>query len=726
MLNCRASSWRCLRALQPSPLRPSLASSLVVHSRSQHTRSDRDTFKHGAARNPDRGARGESQPKKAPWSLSLEAFRQRRAAKTSLSTIPVMQEDKDLKAGDMWLGKRDGSIPAAEWNARKKELQWLKDPLEIATFVKKELRKDRADEMLQLVRMASHSMQVIVSWNHLIDYHMFHGKMSAAMKIYTEKRAQFPDSYTYTIILRGLSNNVGRGDVATKAITVYHSMLAPNSRVQPTILHTNAVLRVCARALNLDALWGVVAKMPQSGPGAADAITYTTILNAIRQSLLVDVPTDENAEEIASRREKGVVEGRRIWEEVIGKWRNADLVMEEELVCSMGRLLLVGSRPRDWDDVLSLIEQTMDIPRLVPRLGTLARKAAGVPDLRAPHTLINYKQDDQLESIDGHKRGDEFLAVKSSGAGKRSLVYAQPGNNTLSLVLEACQKVVAVEAANAYWNTITDHTTYGVVPDVNNLNFRFRLMRQNRASTAAITLLKDDFLAAGLQLSPGTCRIIMSTCVRDRNNHRSLQNASELLSIMLAKLPDVDSKTVSMYTKLVVGFPLLKGDDLIESLSILQPIIKNIRLQLSVGSEDRVGGKGAVRLHPEKRQEAIDALRGIYGIYDKLLGSDLIAKDAHKPFMVERARLSAFMARVTYKDGYSRRDMYQDVVEGSPDAADAAPRWLGRKRGDGDERGGAPQVGNSSGGESRTRPAFRIRTQGLRRPSNGQNDSRID
>jgi hypothetical protein len=201
-----------------------------------------------------------------------------------------------------------------------------------------------------------------------------------------KKRAQFPDSYTYTIILRGLSINAHLSGVLSKALSVYHSLSAPNSRVEPSIIHTNAALRVCARALDMDALWGIAGKIPESGPQAANATTYLTIINAVRQNLLLDPPKGETAEETAERRERGIVEGRRLWEGIVARWRNADLKIDEELVCGMGRLLLIGSRPRDWDDVLSLLEQTMDIPRLVPRLGTPGREAAGLPRIKHPGT----------------------------------------------------------------------------------------------------------------------------------------------------------------------------------------------------------------------------------------------------------------------------------------------------------------------------------------------------
>lgn len=472
-----------------------------------------------------------------------------------------------------------------------------------------------------------------------------------------KKRAQFPDSYTYGILLRGLSNNAHLSGVTARAMTVYQSMFAPNSRVEPTIIHTNAALRVCARTLDMDALWTVVAKIPQSGPGAADEITYTTIINAIKQSLLVDVPKDESAEETAARRDTGVVEGRRIWEEIIQKWRNADLVVEEGLVCSMARLLLVGSRPQDWDDVLSLIEQTMDIPRFVPRLGSEARTVEGVPRLRAPYTPKDYKMDDDRLAPKGeHKRGDEFLAIVPRGSEKSSLAYATPGNNTLSVVMEACQRLLALKAAEKYWNTITDPTTYNVIPDVNNLNFRLRGFRQARASTAALRSVKEDFLAKNLRPPLSTFRIVMSTCVRDKNNHNSLRNANEVLALMLSCLNDADAVVVTMYAKLAISFPLAKADDLVECLTALQPVIQSIRLQFIVGAEDPKDRRGAVPLSGYRHRDSVEALQSIYGIYDKLLMSNIVEKSRQAPFIGERSRLAAFLARISFKGDSSKEN----------------------------------------------------------------------
>jgi hypothetical protein len=463
-----------------------------------------------------------------------------------------------------------------------------------------------------------------------------------------KKRAQFPDSHTYTILLRGLSINAQTSGTLEKALVIYHSLFAPNSRTEPSIIHTNAVLRVCARALNLDAMWGIAAKIPETGPASANAITYITILNAIRQDAILGRPSGETEDEAAARRERSVVEGRRTWEIIINKWRNANLVIDEELVCAMGRLLLVGARPRDWDDVLSLVEQTMDIPRLVPRVDTPERHQAGVPRLRGPNVLKQFRfDDDHLTPDQSPMRGDEFLPVSpknTGGSAANRLAYVLPGNNTLSLVQEACQKVVASKAAQGYWDTLTDPGTYKVMPDLENLHHYLRNLRLFRASTTAVKVVEDEIIGRGFEPRPATFRIAMSTCVRDKNNHNSLNNAGRLLQAMLKKLPDIDARAVSMYATLAIKFPLANTQDIVKALTILKPVISSLRLQLSVGGERKTQrGVGTAMLSREARLETYNALCQVYGVYDRLLLSNMIPEEQTAPFKKERAILSAFI-----------------------------------------------------------------------------------
>lgn len=471
-----------------------------------------------------------------------------------------------------------------------------------------------------------------------------------------KKRAQVPDSHTYLILLRGLANNAHHTSALTHALSTYHSMSAPNSKVAPAILHTNAMLKVCSRANNMDALWGVASKIPERGPGAANNLTFTTILNAIRQSLLVGVPVGLSEEETAARREEAVVQGRRIWEDVISKWRAADIFLDEELVCAMGRLLLVGSRPRDWDDVLSLVEQTMNIPRLVPRLGSEARAAAGLPTLRAPSVPEAYRKPDKHDSPSADKpRGEEFLhpTPKTVGGSKAtsSLAYATPSNNTLSLIQEACLKIVARNATTEYWNLLTDPQAYGIVPDLNNLHMRLRILRQNRASHAALETLQHDIVGRGIAAYAGTFRIAMSACVRDKLNPHALAHAGAILDLMMATLPDADAKAVAMYADLAFGAPAGAGAAVVAALDRLELPLRSLRVQLTLGAERWDGVASTAALRGERREDALAAVRMVYRLHDRLLLRGEVAGGEAVMWKARRARLSSFINRIVWKDG---------------------------------------------------------------------------
>lgn len=118
----------------------------------------------------------------------------RQATGTRNKAVTILS--KSSKTGERRkLGRRDPSVPIKQWRHRKHELQYLHDPVDLARFVKQQLGKEKDTEMLQLVRMASHSMSCVVSWNHLIDYYLSKGKSSQAVKVYNDVRPIAHSSY---------------------------------------------------------------------------------------------------------------------------------------------------------------------------------------------------------------------------------------------------------------------------------------------------------------------------------------------------------------------------------------------------------------------------------------------------------------------------------------------------------------------------------------------------
>src|SRR2546423_11074543 len=163
-----------------------------------------------------------------------------------------------------------------------------------------------------------------------------------------KKRGHKPDAHTYTIMLRGFAANARKPQAAQNALAVYNSMFAPNSAVTPNIIHTNAVINVCARCKDMDALWSIAGRLPERGTGAPDKWTFTTILNALAGNAQMrasqvqqgrrDKDDGEVDEQVRNAFDEAVADGRKLWGDVVERWRRGDLMVDQPLVCAMGRL----------------------------------------------------------------------------------------------------------------------------------------------------------------------------------------------------------------------------------------------------------------------------------------------------------------------------------------------------------------------------------------------------
>lgn len=68
----------------------------------------------------------------------------------------------------------------------KKQLQHMDDPWKIAQYVEAALAKDRFDEALLLTKTAGKDRQVVVAWNHLINYLLGKQQLKNAIKLYND------------------------------------------------------------------------------------------------------------------------------------------------------------------------------------------------------------------------------------------------------------------------------------------------------------------------------------------------------------------------------------------------------------------------------------------------------------------------------------------------------------------------------------------------------------
>ncbi|KAK5169577.1 uncharacterized protein LTR77_005554 [Saxophila tyrrhenica] len=618
MLECRACVWRCIRAIagdsrqaQALYRRPLLLTPQIEQ-------------------NPFRRHASTAVATTPPAEDLLVPGRQ-----------PVVDKPESQTDGD----KQQKTVPVANERHLKTELRYLQDKVKLAEHVHYTLRCDKPEKALDLCRLASKQQEVIVSWNHCVDWYIQRGKVDEAIKIYNEmkKRAQFPDGHTYSLLLRGLAKPPYSGEPVkdshvAKALSIYYSMSSPTSRAEPNIIHTNGVLKVCSAALDMDALWGVVSKLPEHGARSPDHITYAILLDGIRHGAFGKDPTNVPAESLAANRTKAVQEGRAIWRDVIKKWRGAEIHIDERLVCAMAQLLFISSRIQDWDDVLNLVQQTMKIPRQLAPLDSPQRHIEHVPQ----ENDLRQAEPEQEEDSDGYTdtpTTKAFLPVQST-----SLSFVQPGNAILNILVNGCTLLRSPKAASAYWGLLTEPSgPYAIKPDLSNFHTYLRLLGKNRSSARAVALLQQ-ISSFNIQPTAITFRLVMGICDRDKNNPNMLENARTIIDLMESTLADLDVRTLIKYLNLVLLSD--DGPKIIFAVNRLDSIIHNLRSRVTYGAH-KTGT--ATEQHMLDKEETLFFFRTLVGVIDTLNRRELVPREAHSHWQGRRAQLDAFIQRSNTK-----------------------------------------------------------------------------
>ncbi|KAI8628665.1 hypothetical protein F5Y19DRAFT_109275 [Xylariaceae sp. FL1651] len=432
----------------------------------------------------------------------------------------------------------DEVVPAvgrsAEWAARK-ELDYLKDPLHIANRVRKALDKDDFDHAALITRKASKDTKVAVSWNHLIDYQLNKGRLHTALKLYNEmkKRAQQPNVQTFTIIFRGCARSEHPKLAVSEAVKLYQNMLSVG-RIKPNTIHLNAVLHVCAKVEDLDSMFTILQSSTE-GLRTPNNMTYTTIFNALRAKANKTPSADLTEDEINEGKASAIKRAKAIWEEVIARWWAGSLIIDEELVCAMGRILLMG----DYQDAVAveaLIEQTMMIPKEDAESLSLPESGS-----KRNNTLTSRGESKVLTSTNNRS------VTKAPGA--PAVTHALPGNNSLSLILASLEKTGRTSKALRYWGMFTKH--YGVVPDTNNWTQLLKVFSRGKNSARTVAYLQN---IPGNLLTSRHVRTAMNTCLRDNLNRTAFHNATEILGIMQKNLSSPDVQTLRTYLQVAHAY----------------------------------------------------------------------------------------------------------------------------------------------------------------------------
>ena len=623
---------------------------------------------------------------------------------------------KAVKRGDDEK-KRPHAIAIENKSALLKELDWLPDRVKLAEHVHYVLRCNDPEKALNLCRLASKREEVIVSWNHVVDWYMRNGKFDDALKTYNEmkKRGQFPDAHTYTLLLRGFattqhSDHIVSSKNVSRAVNLYNSLSSPTSRVKPNIYHTNAVLKVCAEGNDMDALWGIVSKMPERGSAAPDRVTYGIIINAIKKSAFGYYGhKNSTIDAVPARQDRAISEARAVWKDMIARWRSAEVTFDEQLVVEMARLLLGSSRIQDWDDVFNLIQQTMNIERLIPPLGSPDRKVEHVPQLQTPENeTVPERDDDGWEETPS---GKAFLPVKAyskdSANFRRTmrLFWVRPGNQTLSQLLQACIQLRIPKTAGQYWDVLTS-APHDVKPNYSNFHTMLRLLRRNRASAKALALVRDAMPSAGQEPTSMSYVLAMVTCVRDMKNSNSLGFAKELVDLMEKRCDPTTSQNFSVESVVLYLMLSLSTDSaarITETLDHVHPLMHKLMVraetELDPPTIRTAKDTSEAQMKARDNQLLLHLFRTTSGVINALQDCKMLSPEDSVAFTKKKAQYDRFVSRM----------MLKQQVEGNATSIAAMPHRLKRSGGE-----GASQDGGFAGegdvapvSTGRTEPALR-------------------
>ncbi|KAL2815721.1 hypothetical protein BJX63DRAFT_156957 [Aspergillus granulosus] len=515
------------------------------------------------------------------------------------------------KAQDHLVQVATGKGEPANRKMIQMELKWIKDRVQLAQRVRRLLNNDDIGFAAALVHAAQiQGLDCAASWNEILGYCMDKGSPVAAWKFWNKmkKLGNRPTAYSYTIMLHGISQNERYPGFhpMDMALKIYRGVEAPNSTVKPSIIIGNAMLGVCSRHNDMDTLWEIAGELPEEGPGSPDDVTYTIILNAIRGSVQKAVEslrtsTATTKDMVRRRRLLGVAEGKKIWRDVVYRWKKGEIQMKDQLVAAMTGILLEGPEERHLYEVFKLYQQTTGIPdfsgtpgdtlsmRLIAHRNSLVfGTVEDVPfvDVAEERTAdaIGIKPEGMAEVQEEERGGfqDVFEPVVAwnvepylqengnpPATPSKGPMYMPISNRTLTRILDVALLTNDFGAiGKRYWDHLTqDAISYRITPDTLSGLAYLRILRLTRSTKRAVGVIREKMVPTG-NASGVIFHIGMSVCRRDRKNFNILLLANELIALMDKSLVLPDARAVTGYIVLINFLadsaqllPALKGLD---------------------------------------------------------------------------------------------------------------------------------------------------------------------
>ncbi|EMR10758.1 hypothetical protein PNEG_00907 [Pneumocystis murina B123] len=384
--------------------------------------------------------------------------------------------------------------------------------------IKMLLNRGNITDAIIKVRNHNQNVSCTVSWNHIIDYCMNNGRVNLAFKCFNEmkKRSHFPNSHTFTILLRGLSMNSKHPRSFSYAFHIYKSLWSSKYTDRLSIIHTNAMLQVCAVTKQSQAAFEVFEEVSKSNL-VADSITYTILFNILSHENMKNI-------NVYDKRQK-------LLRKVIEAWNMRGFVVDESLICSISLCFLQGKKRKDSDFVFTLVERFFGIKRMIPPLQEKA------------DILIN-----------------DFNLNPSLSESQ----YIKISNKGLNIILLACLLLKKEKYGIEYWDFIIKN--YGLVPDYNNYyNYFLLLIRTKLRST--IDKVIENIIQKQVSLENNVILLYMKACNKNRT-HSDYIIAKTILKIVILHKMKINLFIIDLF--LQIANNTVSKDDILDLLNLLQ------------------------------------------------------------------------------------------------------------------------------------------------------------
>ena len=448
-----------------------------------------------------------------------------------------------------------------------------------------------------------------------------------------KKRGGKPNARTYTILLTGLrdSPKLPGFNPVQVAEGIYDSISAPNSEVKPDIIHTNAMLSVCQYRNDIESLWRIAGKLSEQGTGAPNMTTYTVILGALQFNAREEIKKMDvnDMDKIFARKSQLINDGKRVWADIVYRWKDEEIVPDSQVTNSMAELLTEGATEQDYYDVFSLYHQTMGIPILGSKPPESAKgkpsrawenEQRARPQQTAPEENVPFVDENNRQiklDRNGHLR-EERVGVQSEEASDIDAEEAEenfdtlfdplpsgpvpdllPQNKDLTMIIDACLSMGQGLGSGAkYWKYLTmESNSHQIKPDTPSIMHFLRLLRVSRASKMSVRVIEEQMIPTR-NVDGKAFHVALSTCRRDNRNHSCLLNGNAVMDLMGRSLILPDPRALQSYL------------DLVRQLATLPNVLMYMRgIEVDAKDKQRSMQVLGTKLHAKLHLLAIETLR---------------------------------------------------------------------------------------------------------------------